>query len=98
MECSNILTECDSASVCSSASDVSSVWGGAQDPITVNLRALRKDMVLKNKVFKEEYSKVSKLSGDDLEVDAPEPDQQRVGLAKAICKYARTSMTAILGG
>ena len=55
-------------------------------------------MVLKNKVFKEEYSKVSKLSGDDLEVDAPEPDQQRVGLAKAICKYARTSMTAILGG
>ena len=98
MDNTNILTEDDSVSVCSASSDVSSVWGGAQDPITVNLRALRKDINFKNRVFTEEYSRVSKLSGDDLEVDSLEPDQQRVGLAEAICKYVRVSMAAIMEG
>ena len=98
MDRTNILTEDDSASVCSVSSDVSSVWGGAQDPTTVNLRELRKDMNFKNKVFTEEYSRVSQLSGDDLEVDAPEPDQQRIGLARAICNYVRVCMAAILEG
>ena len=94
----SILSDDDSVSVCSTSSDVSSVWGGAQDPTTVNLRTLRKDMVFKNKVFTEEYARVSRLSGDDLEIDAPEPDQQRVGLARAICNYVRICMAAILEG
>ena len=98
MDATNVLTEDDSASVCSTASDVSSVWGGAQDPTTVNLRALRKDINFKNKVFSEEHARVSKLSGDDLEVESIEPDQQRVGLAEAICKYVRVSMAAIMEG
>ena len=81
------LTKDGNLSSVSATSDTSSVWGGANDPSTNEMRELRKEMNRRVHMYRQEYKSISCMPELELDDYGPDVNIQRTELTNHTMKY-----------